>query len=92
MTQWRGLLLGLLFLAHGVAAGELVGRVVKITDGDTLTVPVAKKQIKARQTDIDAPENSVLYGIESEARIRHRGLWVDADPVPPWRWRRTKRR
>lgn len=25
---------------------------------------------------------------ESEARERHRGLWGDLHPVPPWEWRR----
>ena len=28
---------------------------------------------------------------ESDARERHRGLWVDKDPVPPWEWRKMKR-
>ncbi len=25
---------------------------------------------------------------ETDARARHAGLWIDADPVPPWGWRR----
>jgi micrococcal nuclease len=28
---------------------------------------------------------------ETGARTRKRGLWADADPVPPWEWRKTKR-
>ena len=27
---------------------------------------------------------------ESEARERHRGLWSDLHPVPPWEWRRHR--
>lgn len=31
----------------------------------------------------------VLYEAEEEkARVRGQGLWRDADPVPPWEWRR----
>src|SRR5690606_9700080 len=29
--------------------------------------------------------------LEQEAREARRGLWVDADPVPPWDWRRGVR-
>jgi len=29
---------------------------------------------------------------ECEARARKAGLWVDADPLPPWEWRRRNRR
>lgn len=28
---------------------------------------------------------------EQEARARHLSLWGDADPVPPWEWRKTRR-
>ena len=27
---------------------------------------------------------------ENEARERHRGLWSDLHPVPPWEWRRQR--
>jgi micrococcal nuclease len=27
---------------------------------------------------------------EREAREKHRGLWADPNPVPPWEWRRAK--
>ena len=29
---------------------------------------------------------------EADAREHNRGLWVDRDPVPPWEWRKMKRR
>ena len=32
-----------------------------------------------------------LVALEDGARQAERGLWADADPVPPWIWRKTKR-
>lgn len=31
-----------------------------------------------------------LYAVQDEARSAHRGLWVDANPVAPWEWRKSK--
>lgn len=58
-----GLALGLVALA-GVA-GELVGRVVSVHDGDTLTVLVDSRQIKVRLAEIDAPELGQPFGKRS---------------------------
>lgn len=33
-----------------------------------------------------------LCATQDEARAARRGLWVDAVPVAPWEWRRSKRR
>lgn len=30
-----------------------------------------------------------LYKLQDEARTARRGLWADAQPVPPWEWRRA---
>lgn len=38
-----------------------------------------------------APENAVLEELETDAREKQRGLWADAQPVPPWEWRKAKR-
>jgi endonuclease YncB( thermonuclease family) len=73
-----------LFMSHGANAGELVGRVVAVADGDTLTVLVSRQQIKVRPTDIDAPERKQPFGTRSrqslaelchgkDARIESRG-------------------
>ncbi len=32
------------------------------------------------------------YGYEQQARERRIGLWYDKDPVPPWVWKRKKRK
>ena len=50
-------------------------KVVKISDGDTITVLSGKEQTKVRLYGIDAPE-------------KKRGLWQSSDPTPPWEWRK----
>jgi micrococcal nuclease len=32
-----------------------------------------------------------LGDLEELARAEHRGLWSEPDPVPPWKWKATKR-
>jgi endonuclease YncB( thermonuclease family) len=37
-------------------------------------------------------ERAAYAAAEREARAARRGLWRDADPVPPWDWRKTNAR
>lgn len=37
-----------------------------------------------------APNDTVLAGLEKEARDGKRGLWVNPNPVPPWEWRKRR--
>ena len=37
-----------------------------------------------------APGDTVLEGLEAEAREERKGLWADLKPVPPWEWRKRK--
>jgi endonuclease YncB( thermonuclease family) len=56
----------LLFLS-GFTPERLTGRVVKVQDGDTVTILTnEKEQIKVRLYGIDAPEKSQDYGIKSK--------------------------
>ena len=38
-----------------------------------------------------APGDTVLEGLENEAREARKGLWVDPAPIPPWEWRKGSR-
>lgn len=143
-------------------ADTIIGRVVGVADGDTITVLDASRQEhKIRLDGIDAPEKAQAYGqrskqslsdlvfgkavevdthkrdrygrqvgkvllqgkdvnleqvsrglawhykayaheqaaedqeryaaAEDAARDAKRGLWRDADPTPPWEWRKSKK-
>ena len=39
-----------------------------------------------------APNDTVLGALEREARDAKRGLWADPEPVPPWVFRKSRRR
>ena len=153
--------LGLLALT--VHADTLTGRVVGISDGDTLTLlDESRKQHKIRLAGIDTPEKGQPFGeyckkslsdlaydriatiesnkldhygrvigkvlvdgqdvnleqvrrgcgwhykkyeneqpledrlsynaAEERARASKMGLWADRDPVPPWEWRKARRK
>ena len=143
-------------MVTATAAADFRGKVVGVTDGDTVTVLRYREQVKIRLTEIDAPERKqpfgersrqslaelvfrkevlvidqgtdrygrtlgrlklgsmdaneeqlrrgmawvydkyvvdrALYRIQDEAKRQRKGLWADPKPVPPWDWRRVKRR
>jgi endonuclease YncB( thermonuclease family) len=57
-----------LFLSFSVQA-DFQGRVVSITDGDTLTVLVDRQQMKVRLAEIDAPESKQPFGQRSKQSL-----------------------
>jgi micrococcal nuclease len=60
----------LLILATAlIGADPLIGKVVKVTDGDTITVLVDKQQIKIRLSAIDAPERGQDFGQKSKEAL-----------------------
>ena len=34
------------------------------------------------------PDDGTVAQLEAKARAAKRGLWADAEPVPPWEWRK----
>ncbi len=60
----------LVFLSLAASADTLTGKVVKITDGDTLTILDANyKEHKIRLAGIDAPERKQAYGLASRKHL-----------------------
>lgn len=59
-----------LVLSCLAVAEEIVGRVVGVADGDTLTILVnGREQIKVRLAEIDAPEKSQPFGQRSKQSL-----------------------
>lgn len=57
-------------LCSQVWAGQLVGQVVRIADGDTITVADGKtERFVVRLAGIDAPENDQPFGVEAKANL-----------------------
>ena len=60
----------LLMFSINADAGEIVGRVVGVADGDTVTVlDSSNTQFKIRLSGIDAPENKQPYGNASKKSL-----------------------
>lgn len=151
------LLLGLC-LVNPLLAADFTGKVIGVSDGDTITMLHQGYPEKIRLKGIDCPEKVQVFGqrakqftstlafgrvvtirgvekrdrygrilgevilpdgqnlnhqllqaglawwyrkysndlqlerMESEARKAKRGLWADADPLPPWEWRQLSKR
>ena len=46
---------------------------------------------KAYERTQSATDRQAYADAENEAKAAKRGLWVDADPTPPWEWRHSKK-
>jgi endonuclease YncB( thermonuclease family) len=55
--------------ASGAEARNLDGRVVGISDGDTLTLLVDRERVRVRLAQIDAPEMDQPYGKRAKAAL-----------------------
>ena len=51
------------------AAEMLTGKVISVTDGDTLTLLVGKTQIKVRLEGIDAPDRGQPFGTKARQAL-----------------------
>ncbi len=67
-----GFLVSIVITAHAcnLETAETVGRVVKVADGDSLTVQTStNERIKVRLREIDAPERGQAFGSKSRAAL-----------------------
>lgn len=58
-----------LTFAAPALAETLLGRVVAVHDGDTITVLVNRHEVKVRLAEIDAPESKQPYGARSKQSL-----------------------
>jgi endonuclease YncB( thermonuclease family) len=66
----RALLPLLLFaFLQPVWAETISGKVVRVSDGDTLTILIERKQVKVRLIEIDAPESKQAFGERSRKSL-----------------------
>ena len=66
---WLILFCGFL-LSFGLSASEILGRVVAVSDGDSITVLASdNRQVKVRLAGIDAPERSQSFGQSSRRNL-----------------------
>ncbi|RZV13671.1 thermonuclease family protein [Aliarcobacter butzleri] len=64
------ILILLIILSSYLFSFELIGKVVKVSDGDTITVLTSDKtQYKIRLNDIDAPEKKQAFGNKSKDNL-----------------------
>ncbi|PXV82465.1 thermonuclease family protein [Nitrosomonas eutropha] len=70
MNLKKILFLAIFIVALPLQAEQLTGRVVAISDGDTLTIlDSSKKQIKIRMAGIDTPESKQPYGTKAKQEL-----------------------
>ena len=63
----------LLALTYLISADVVIGKVVKVADGDTITVLVSgTTQVKVRLSEIDAPEYGQDFGQKSKEALADR--------------------
>lgn len=73
--------------------GRTVGKIV--VDGIDANLEQVKTGMawhyKKYQKEQTLDDRSLYAQAEEQARVGNRGLWKDADPTPPWDWRRQQR-
>lgn len=68
MILARAIVVGCLLAAQSVLA-DFSGKVVGVSDGDTITVLKDREQVKVRMVEIDAPEKGQAFGNRSKQAL-----------------------
>lgn len=75
--------------------GRTIGRVHCFTLGENTGIEANTEQVRRGMAwvfDRYATDRATLYRIQDDARAARRGLWADSAPIPPWDWRKEKRK
>lgn len=70
--------------------GRTIGEVI-LEDGRSLNRELVRAGFSWWYREY-APKDAELEALENAARKAKAGLWADADPVPPWSWRKGKKK
>ena len=74
---------------HGLDEyGRMIGDVI-LPDGMNLNQELVRRGLCWWYRG-NMPGNTVLEGLEKNAREAKKGVWADPQPVPPWEWRKRK--
>lgn len=68
-NYFLSLLAGLIFSLSQPGLADFSGKVVAISDGDTISIVVERKLVKVRIADIDAPESKQAFGTRSRQAL-----------------------
>ena len=83
ITRQLAVIVALLLMSLACSAAELTGRVVKVQDGDTITILDANRtQHKIRLAGIDAPESHQAFGTRSRQNLA--GMVFGKDVLVEW--------
>jgi endonuclease YncB( thermonuclease family) len=66
---WATLLVSMTLLASNAYAEVTTGKVIGVSDGDTLTILVDRREVKIRISGIDAPEKNQPFGQASKQHM-----------------------
>jgi endonuclease YncB( thermonuclease family) len=72
-----------------IQSADRYGRVVAdviLPDGTKLSEELVKAGLAWHYKQFS--KSKVLADLENDARENKRGLWIDADPIPPWKYRK----
>ena len=78
----RCILLALLLVSSSAGAETIAGRVVKVADGDTITILSDHEQVRVRLANIDTPERKQPWGRKAKQALAYivAGGWAEFDP------------
>lgn len=93
---FRAAYLALLLCVCSLVHADISGRVVAVTDGDTIKVlDETNTERKVRLTGIDAPERGQPFSTASTNNLNRmvagKQVRVEPSPINPYDWRKGKR-